>query len=620
LKVYLEPHLASTERSAKTVHTELIYTSLRTVTAAVEIYYDPDPSTTIIEEDKEFVDAFFAIPDEDIESKLHLQSPWLLRLELDRAKMLDRKLQMNYVAGKIAESFKTDLFVIWSEDNAEKLIIRCRVLGGGDKDEEGSDNLEEDIFLRQLENTMLNAVELRGVKGIHRAFIVKNERPIIASDGSIQAEVEHFLETDGINLKAIMCFDGVDWKRAYSNSCVEIFEVLGIEAARAAVMKELREAFQFGGSTVNYRHLALLCDVMAHRGKLMAITRHGINRTDTGALMRCSFEETVEILMEAAAMGEKDDCHGIAENVMFGQMAPMGTGAFDVALDMDMLKDVIVDHRLPVQNMLAARTDGGMTPGQVAMTPYDSNSPMWSSEMPFRGEQAAFSPLAGNGSDNPSDFSYSGYGQSPMGAGGMSPGPGYSPSSPNVYSPTSPYVPQSPFAGATSPFGTSPYATSPFYNRAGGTSPTYSPTSPALNLTSPGYSPTSPRYSPTSPSFSPTSPRYSPQSPSFSPTSPRYSPTSPSFSPASPRYSPSSPVQHSPASPRYSPTSPQSPSSPKYSPTSPAYSPASPTYSPTSPAFQPGSPSWSPSSPAQNGNTPSKSKRQGAYSTSPSWE
>ena len=72
----------------------------------------------------------------------------------------------------------------------------------------------------------------------------------------------------------------------------------------------------------------------------MAITRHGINRADTGALMRCSFEETVEILMEAAAVGEKDDCHGVAENIMFGQMAPMGIGAFDVALDMDMLKDV----------------------------------------------------------------------------------------------------------------------------------------------------------------------------------------------------------------------------------------------------------------------------------------
>ncbi|KAL5495827.1 RPO21_1 [Sanghuangporus weigelae] len=623
LTVYLTPEIAAVDTRAKAVQTELAYTSLRTVTAAVEIWYDPDPSTTIIEEDKEFVDAFFAIPDEEIEQNLHLQSPWLLRLELDRSKMLDRKLTMNYVAGRIAESFKTDLFVIWSEDNAEKLIIRCRVLGGADKDEEEGDTVDEDIFLRQLEHTMLDSVSLRGVPGIQRVFLLAHDQIVVTDDGSIQKseEKEWVLETDGVNLKTVMCIDGVDWRRTYSNSCVEIFNVLGIEAARAAIMKEMRNVIEFDGSYVNYRHLALLCDLMTHRGSLMAITRHGINRADTGALMRCSFEETVEILMEAAAVGEKDDCHGIAENIMFGQMAPMGTGAFDVALDMDMLKDVIVDHRLPLHDMLTVQADGGMTPAQVAMTPYDSNSPMWSTDMSFKGEQAAFSPLAGSGGEDTSAIRYLGYGQSPMGAGGMSPGPGYSPSSPNVYSPTSPYVPQSPYGGATSPYagGTSPYATSPYY-RGAATSPTYSPTSPALNLTSPSYSPTSPRYSPTSPSFSPTSPRYSPQSPSFSPTSPRYSPTSPSFSPASPRYSPTSPMQQSPASPKYSPTSPQSPASPKYSPTSPAYSPASPSYSPASPAYSPTSPQWSPSSPAQNSNPQNGTARHSAYSTSPSWD
>ena len=109
------------------------------------------------------MESFFAIPDEEIESKLHLQSPWLLRLELDRAKMIDRKLTMHYVAGRIAESFKTDLFVIWSEDNSEKLIIRCRVLGSPDKAEDLS--MEEDIFLRSFVN-MLNSVSLRGEKGI----------------------------------------------------------------------------------------------------------------------------------------------------------------------------------------------------------------------------------------------------------------------------------------------------------------------------------------------------------------------------------------------------------------------------------------------------------------------
>jgi len=68
----------------------------------------------------------------------------------------------------------------------------------------------------------------------------------------------------------------------------------------------------------------------------MVITQHDINCADTGALMICLFEETVKILMEAAAMGEKDDCCGVAENVMFGQMALMGTRLFDVTLDIEM--------------------------------------------------------------------------------------------------------------------------------------------------------------------------------------------------------------------------------------------------------------------------------------------
>jgi len=109
-----------------------------------------------------------------------------------------------------------------------------------------------------------------------------------------------------------------------------------------------------------------------------------------------------------------------------------------------------------------------------------------------RGPRLHCSQPPGQGHAN---FAYHGFGQSPRHAGVMSPAaPGYSPSSPNVYSPTSPYVPQSPFAGATLPFSTSPYIMSPFYDcgRAP-TSPTYSPTSPALNLSLPGYSPTSPR-------------------------------------------------------------------------------------------------------------------------------
>ena len=83
---------------------------------------------------------------------------------------------------------------------------------------------------------MLNSTSLRGVKGINRVFLTKADQVAILSDGSIvsnEETKEWVLETDGVNLKTVMCIDGVDFTRTYSNSCVEIFNVLGIEAARA---------------------------------------------------------------------------------------------------------------------------------------------------------------------------------------------------------------------------------------------------------------------------------------------------------------------------------------------------------------------------------------------------
>ncbi len=89
---------------------------------------------------------------------------------------------------------------------------------------------------------------------------------------------------------------GIDYTRTTSNHIIETIDVLGIEAARNALLKELRGVIEFDGSYVNYRHLAILCDSMTRGGHFMAITRHGINRTENGPLQQCSFEETVDIL------------------------------------------------------------------------------------------------------------------------------------------------------------------------------------------------------------------------------------------------------------------------------------------------------------------------------------
>lgn len=142
---------------------------------------------------------------------------------------------------------------------------------------------------------------------------------IITEDGEFKALQEWILETDGVSLMRVLSEKDVDPVRTTSNDIVEIFtvtkadlqldsrsflmvfcvepwcgcQVLGIEAVRKALERELYHVISFDGSYVNYRHLALLCDTMTCRGHLMAITRHGINRQDTGPLMKCSFEETV---------------------------------------------------------------------------------------------------------------------------------------------------------------------------------------------------------------------------------------------------------------------------------------------------------------------------------------
>ena len=163
LTVFLQPQYSRDKTSAKRIQSILPHATLKTVTSATDIFYDPNVETTLIEDDRDFVHAFFEIPDPEIEQSIHRQSPWLLRFELDKRQMVDKGYEMGFVASRIQGVFESDLFVIPSEDLAEKLVIRCRALQETDKaanevDEEGE--IPEDVFLKQLESEMMSNITL----------------------------------------------------------------------------------------------------------------------------------------------------------------------------------------------------------------------------------------------------------------------------------------------------------------------------------------------------------------------------------------------------------------------------------------------------------------------------
>ena len=605
MTVYQEPDKTGNQDSAKVLRSMVAHTNLRSVAETCELWYDPDITSTIIPEDQDMVESYFIIP-EDAGDELSRHSRWLLRITLNRAKLLDKSLTIQDVANKMKSEYGKDLSVIFSDINADEQVVRVRIINNYDSKDDEDDRKEDDDILRRFMNEMLDHLTFHGVPGITRAYIGTNFRPQMRADGSLYSSKtadeckEFVLDTTGSALAKVLAVPGVDTTRTYTNKFTEVFEVFGIEATRSALIRELTQVLSFDGSYVNHRHLALLCDVMTARGYVMAVTRHGINRSDTGALMRCSFEQTVEILLEAAAAGELDDCTGVSENLILGQVAPVGTGAMDIFLDPKMLEQVIANNsRLGLMGGVGVKATAQLTDG--AATPYDSASPM--ADNGYLGSPdygAAFSPIANTGSETPGGFTEYGHQQHAGfgGAGGSSPYGGMH--SPGGYSPGSPF-------GGTSP-------TSPGYSPTTGG---YSPASPSFGMTSPGFGPTSPSFSPSSPAFTPTSPQYSPTSPSYgqagpSPTSPSYSPTSPNYSPTSPAMGTPTSPNYSPTSPAFSPTSPTSPTSPVYSPTSPVYSPTSPAYgggggggaragvnrtSPTSPIYSPTSPSFSPTSP-----------------------
>ncbi|OVA08877.1 RNA polymerase [Macleaya cordata] len=595
LSVYLNPKVNKSKEKARDVQCALEYTTLRNVTQATEVWYDPDPMSTIIEDDVDFVKSYYEIPDEDVAPEKI--SPWLLRIELSREMMVDKKLSMADIAEKINLEFDDDLNCIFNDDNAEKLILRIRIKNDEAPKGELPDGYEDDVFLKKIECNMLTEMALRGIPDINKVFIKSRKVNKFDEHEGFKPEEEFLLDTEGANLLAVMCHEDVDATRTTSNHLIEIIQVLGIEAVRRSLLDELREVISFDGSYVNYRHLAILCDAMTYRGHLMAITRHGINRNDTGPMMRCSFEETVDILLDAAVYAETDYLRGVTENIMLGQLAPIGTGECTLYLNEQMLQQAI---ELQLPNYMEG-LDFGMIPSSSPTmgTPYYEGmmSPSYLLSPNIHSSpvtDAQFSPDVGAMAFSPT--SSPGYNLS---------SPGYSLFSRRYISTSLGYNPSEPGYNANSPC----YSlTSPVYSSSSRgydpSSPAYSPNSPLYSLTSPSYCPTSLSYSPTSLSYTPSSPSYSPTSLSYSPTSPSYSPTSPVYSPTSPAYSPTLP-SYSPTSPFYSPISPSySPTSPSYSPTSPSYSPTSPAYSPTSPAYSPTSPSYTPTSPSDSPTSP----------------
>ncbi len=171
----------------------------------------------------------------------------------------------------------------------------------------------------------LREVVFKGIEEVSRVVIRKEE---IDDD-----EEEFVLYTEGSAFGDVLEIEGVDTTRSTCNNIHEVYDELGIEAARETIINETNETLaEQGLDDVNVRHLMLVADIMTNRGTIQSIGRHGISGSKDSVLARAAFEVTVNHLLDAAIHGEVDDLDGVIENVIVGKPVSIGTGDVDLRM------------------------------------------------------------------------------------------------------------------------------------------------------------------------------------------------------------------------------------------------------------------------------------------------
>ena len=159
----------------------------------------------------------------------------------------------------------------------------------------------------------IKGLHIKGVKGITQVLPVRRGE-------------EYIIITAGSNMTDILTLPEVDGEKTTTNNIFEIEAVLGIEAARQAIINEVYKVIESQGLNVDIRHIMLVADTMCASGRIKGITRYGIVSEKASVLARASFETPIRHIINAALIGEVDQLNSVVENVMLNQPIPIGTG------------------------------------------------------------------------------------------------------------------------------------------------------------------------------------------------------------------------------------------------------------------------------------------------------
>ena len=357
------------------VASRIEHTKIKDIIVKSEIYFEPEDKTTkitydddLMNEYNEFMDVLKEcyddteemdedVDDDDVENenetsqqtqkkkgdsdKEDKKNNWIIRMELDETAMLDANITNEDIHFTIRTLYGHNVSCFYSDYNTDdKIVFRIRITNSSMKKNLDVFTEEDHIYLaKTFQDKILNEMVIRGIKNIEKVNLrqMKNNMVYNTETGNYDKKDLYVLDTIGTNLMEVLALEYIDTKKTFTNDIMEMYNVLGIEAARKCLFNEILEVMEFDNTYINHHHIHLLCDRMTCNETMVSIFRHGINKDNIGPIAKASFEETSEMFLQAARHGELDEMRGVSANVMCGQEGFYGTSAFQTYIDNDLM-------------------------------------------------------------------------------------------------------------------------------------------------------------------------------------------------------------------------------------------------------------------------------------------
>lgn len=156
------------------------------------------------------------------------------------------------------------------------------------------------------------------VKKISRCFV--NE------DGG-----QHAVITEGSNISDAIesAHELVDFDHLETNDMTGILTMYGVEALRAALIKEILKVFNSYGIPVNVRHLQLIADYLTFHGKYRGFNRGEMSEVPS-PIQKMTFESSVKFLTLDALNGTTEYLNNPSATLALSQLPKIGSGSFQL--------------------------------------------------------------------------------------------------------------------------------------------------------------------------------------------------------------------------------------------------------------------------------------------------